>query len=75
MQDLCWDGALHSPQYQLHCMHLTYLVCLLLCLQAPDGTPGRAAVSMELRKLKLYSIQVWLRQLQVHSQQQAATCI
>jgi hypothetical protein len=29
--------------------------------QAPDGTPGRSAVLLELRKLRLYSTQVGLR--------------
>ena len=36
------------------------LLCTLLpALQAPDGMPGKSAVLMELRKLRLYSMQVW----------------
>lgn len=45
----------------LTCTSGTSVAADCLCaLQAPDGTPGRAAVLMELRKLRLFAIQVRL---------------
>lgn len=35
-----------------------WAVCVLPCPQGPDGMPGKSAVLMELRKLRLYAVQV-----------------